>query len=70
MHLGFVWEEEMELKGMKIIILEYSSLPFFGSFNEKNEMDRREHSFLSIPLKPQIFISPEIGKNKREWNWI
>ena len=26
----------MELKGMKIIILEYSSLPLFGSFNEGN----------------------------------
>ena len=26
----------MELKGMKIIILEYSSLPLFGSFNDGN----------------------------------
>ena len=26
----------MELKGMKIIILEYSSLPLFRSFNEGN----------------------------------
>ena len=24
-------------------------------------MDRREHSFLSIPLKPQIFIPPKLG---------
>ena len=24
-------------------------------------MSRREQSFLSIPLKPQIFIPPEIG---------
>ena len=28
---------------------------------EGNEMDRREHLFLSIPLKSQIFILPEIG---------
>ena len=31
-------------------------------------MGKREHSFLSIPLKPQIFILPEIGMNEREWN--
>ena len=24
-------------------------------------MDRREHSFLSIPLKPQIFIPLKLG---------
>ena len=24
-------------------------------------MGRREHSFLSIPLKPQIFIPPKLG---------
>ena len=46
----------MEWKIMKRIILEYSSLPLFGSFNRRNGMDRREHSFLSIPLKSQIFI--------------
>ena len=28
---------------------------------EMNEIGRREHLFLSIPLKPQIFILPEIG---------
>ena len=33
-----------------------------------NVMSRREHSFLSIPLKSQIFIPPEIGRNGREWN--
>ena len=31
-----------------------------------NIMGRREHSFLSIPLKPQIFIPSEIGRNERE----
>ena len=56
----------MEWKIMKRIILEYSSLILFGSFNGGNGMDRKEHSFLSIPLKPQIFIPPEIGRNERE----
>ena len=31
-------------------------------------MSRREQSFLSIPLKPQIFIPPEIGGNKIKFN--
>ena len=53
---------------MKRIILEYSSLLLFGSFNEGNGMGRREYLFLSIPLKPQIFIPLEIGRNGREWN--
>ena len=57
----------MEWKWMKKIILKYSSLPLFGSLNGENEMGRREHSFLSIPLKPQIFISPNFGRNRREW---
>ena len=35
-----------------------------------NGMGRREHSFLSIPLKPQIFVSPKIGRNVRELNYI
>ena len=26
-----------------------------------NGMDRKEHSFLSFPLKPQIFIPPKLG---------
>ena len=30
-------------------------------------MGRREHSFFSIPLKPQIFITPEIRRNGRKW---
>ena len=30
-------------------------------------MGKREHSFLSIPLKSQIFIPLEIGRNGREW---
>ena len=29
-----------------------------------NGIGRREHSFLSIPLKPQIFIPP---RNWEEW---
>ena len=33
-----------------------------------NGMGRTEHLFLSIPLKPQIFIPPKIGRNGREWN--
>ena len=39
-------------KGMKIIILEYSSLPLFGSFNRGNEK--------SIPLFESLSV--------REWN--
>ena len=68
----------MEWKGMEKIILEYSSLPLFGSFNGGNgkyiplfgsfngrnrkpiplfgSLSGREYSFLSIILKPQIFI--------------
>jgi len=30
----------------------------------RNGMSRRKHSFLSIPLKPQIFISPGIGRKE------
>ena len=69
-----------EWKGIKRIILEYSSIPLFGSFNGGNGKliplfgslsgrewnEQREHSFLSIPLKPQIFIPPDIGRNRRE----
>jgi len=33
---------------------------------EENGMSRREHSFLSISLKSQIFIPPEIARNGRE----
>ena len=29
-------------------------------------MGRREHSFLSSPLKPQIFIPPKIVRNERD----
>ena len=36
MKLGSTWKEEMEWKGIKIIILEYSSLLLFGSFNGGN----------------------------------
>ena len=56
---------------MKKIILEYFSLPLFGSFNGMNEMNRREHSFLFIPLKYQIFISLKLGgmgKNEIRFN--
>jgi len=48
---------------MKKIILKYFFIPLFGSFNGGNEMSRREHSFLSILLKSQIFIPPKIGRN-------
>ena len=64
----FEGENGMEWKEMKIIILEYSSLSLFGSFNWGNGMGRREHSFFSIPLKPQIFILPEIGRNRIRFN--
>ena len=33
-----------------------SSFPHLRVQVGENGMDRREHSFLSIPLKPQIFI--------------
>ena len=71
-----------ECKWMKRIILEYYFLPLFGSINGGNgksiqlfgslsrsdETGKREHSFLSIPLKSQIFIPLEIGRNGRELN--
>ena len=31
-------------------------------------MSMSKHLFLSIPLKSQIFIPSEIGRNGREWN--
>ena len=31
-------------------------------------MGRRQYSFHSIPLKPQIFIPPEIGRNEIRFN--
>ena len=55
-------------KWMKRIIIKYYSLLLFGSFNGRNGMSRREHSFLSISLKSQIFILPKIGRNGREWS--
>ena len=59
---------------MKRIILEYSSLPLFGSFNRENEKfiplfeslserdlnGTREQSLLFISLKYQIFIPPKL----------
>ena len=42
-----------------------------SSFPQReNEMGRTEHLFLSIPLKPQIFILSEIGRNMREYLMI
>ena len=40
-----------------------SSFPYLGVVGG-NEMGRTEHSFLSIILKPQIFIP---SKNREEW---
>ena len=72
----------MKWNGMKRIILDYSSIPLFVSFNggngkliplfeslnvrEWNGMDRREHSFFSIPLKSQILIPSKIERNGKE----
>ena len=64
---------------MKRIILEYSSLPLFGSFNGENEKfiplfgslsgrelnGTREQSFLFISLKSQIFILSKLGGMER-----
>ena len=56
----------MEWKKIKEIILEYSSLPLLNSFNGRNEkfieMRRKKHSFFSIPLKPQNFTPPKLGR--------
>ena len=62
------------MNNMKIIILEYYFLFLLGSFNGENGkflplfgkvgengIGRKEHSFLSIPLKSQIFIPPKLG---------
>ena len=64
---------------MKIIILVYYFLLLLGSFNGENGkflplfgkvgengIGRKEHSFLSILLKPQFFIPPEIEKDERD----
>ena len=42
--------------------------PYLGVLVGGNRISRREHSFLSILLKPQIYIPSEIGRNEREWN--
>ena len=43
-----------------------SSFPCLGVKVGENGMGRREHSFLFISLKSQIFIPLEIGRNGRE----
>ena len=43
-----------------------SPFPCLGVQVGGNEMGRREYLFLFIPLKPQIFVSPKIGRNGRE----
>ena len=48
------------------IILEYFYLPLFRSLSERKWNEYDKHSFLSIFLKPQIFILSKIGKNWRE----
>ena len=50
--LALVWEEGIEWKGMKRLILEYFFLPLFGSFNGGNGK--------SIPLFESL--------SGREWN--
>ena len=55
--LGSAWEEGMNWKGMKRIILEYSLILLFGSFNGRNGK--------LIPLFGSLSV--------REWNgmeWI
>ena len=52
---SLVWEFKWE--GME------SPFPCLGVKVGGNKMSRREHSFLSIPLKPQIFIPLEIVRN-------
>ena len=59
---------EWNRKKWKKKILKYSFISLFESFNGENGMGRRKHSFLSIILKPQIFIPPKIGRNGREGN--
>ena len=69
----------MEWKEMKRIILEYSLILLFGSFNKGNgkliplfgslsgrEWNEYEGTLILIPLKPQIFIPLKIGRNERE----
>ena len=58
-HLG--GEDGMEWKGMKKIILEYSSILLFGSFNGENEK--------LIPLFRSLRLRLEVHKG-REWNGI
>ena len=56
---SLVWEFKWE--GMV-----ESPFLYLGVKVGENGMSRREHSFLSIPLKPQIFIPSEIGRNGRK----
>ena len=38
------------------------SISWFGSLSgTKNGMGKRKYSFISIPLKPQIFFPPKLG---------
>ena len=69
-----------EWNGMKRIILEYSSLPLFGSFNGGNgksiplfgslsgrEWNGYERTLIPLySLKISNFHSPEIGRSRRE----
>ena len=43
-----------------------SSFPYLKVYIEENGMSMSKHLFLSIPLKSQIFIPSEIGRNGRE----
>ena len=43
-----------------------NSFPCLGVSVGENRMGKREHPFLFVPLKPQIFIPPENRRNGRE----
>ena len=54
----------MEWKGMKRIILEYSSIPLFGSFNGGNE--KSIFLFESLKLCLRVYKGREL--NGMKWN--
>ena len=58
----FVWELRVLMEGIE------SPFPYLRVWMRGNGMGRTEHSFFSIPLKSQIFILSEIGRNGIRFN--
>ena len=74
-HSSFIWEKGMEWKWMKKIILEYSSLLLFGSFNRGNgklillfrSLSRREWNEWEGTLIPLYSLKTSNFHSPRNW---